>query len=778
MPYLLLFLVLFPPLTLAEVTTDGTLGARVQLDAPDYRISPDLGQQVNTTLFHSFETFSLDANETATFIGLPQLELIVSRVTGEHLSHINGLIQTEGLTGEDAGFFFINPNGIIFGEHAQLDLNGSVFFSTADTLYLTDEEGQGQGEFNATHPENTLLSVSNPSAFGFLDHDIAPLTINGSQLEVVNGSLFGAVAGGIYINNGATISTPSVANSPTFNPVEGNDDIELSSGIALVSVGSAGTLFLEGAEEELILTFEQQEGSEIPLLSFNQDPNKVLVNFDGEQFGDIEINNNSHLIADSEGNSASLVYLQGKQVKFDNHSSISANSYGNQTEDTLGNYIWLLGDELILDHDSRIYGQKRSGTGFGSGLLAVIKEDIRLLNRSGIKLDTLSEGNAGNANIFTKNLYMENSFMNSASVGTGDGGSIWIQATESIRLKGDDTEIVQQAESFLSRVKHIDTPEEQQAFIDGLSNIQIVDIAKLSGDSIGQGNAGAIFLLTDQFNADTFMLTSEAVNGNAGGIFIQATDIKLKDFMISSSVLTRGNGGKVVLNADNTLVAQRGLFLSAAGDDASAGNVDMLGDVLYFDHANISTSARRSGGGDIRIDADRTLLFRNAEILASVAESVGDGGDINIAFPFYMVANKSSLLAQASGGHGGNISIQAHNLITSDDSVVDASSERGVDGEVTIQAPDVNFNEATLVFKPQFLELDMQIRDMCRVRLIDQLPTEFQLDYSFIVSPFSGQYSQIEDWQPSFTRQTFSQFKRRLSDLARCSLHDNAVYEY
>jgi len=131
------------------------------------------------------------------------------------------------------------------------------------------------------------------------------------------------------------------------------------------------------------------------------------------------VSNDSHLIADSEGNTASLVYLQGKQIKFDNYSSITANSYGDQTENTLGNYIWLLGDELILDHESRIYGQKRSGTGFGGGLLAVIKDNISLLNRSGIKLDTFSEGHAGSAEILTTNLYIENSFAGSASLGSG-----------------------------------------------------------------------------------------------------------------------------------------------------------------------------------------------------------------------------------------------------------------------------------------------------------------------------------------------------------------------
>jgi len=37
------------------VTTDGTLGRAGALTGPDYRITPDLGQQAGGNLFHSFE---------------------------------------------------------------------------------------------------------------------------------------------------------------------------------------------------------------------------------------------------------------------------------------------------------------------------------------------------------------------------------------------------------------------------------------------------------------------------------------------------------------------------------------------------------------------------------------------------------------------------------------------------------------------------------------------------------------------------------------------------
>ncbi|MEK7991244.1 MAG: filamentous hemagglutinin N-terminal domain-containing protein, partial [Thiotrichaceae bacterium] len=746
-----LLLSLIPTILLAEITTDGTLGEKLQLNAPDYQVSADLGQQVNNTLFHSFETFNLNAGETATFFGSEQLEYILSRVTGEQASFLNGALRTSGV--DDIEFYFMNPNGIIFGQHAQLDINGSVFFSTADTLYLAEEFGDGTGEFSATHPENTLLTVAEPFAFGFLDNDIAPLTINGSQLQVDGGNLLGIAAGDIHVTAGANIFTLGI---PETDVVKDDDDFSLSSGIALVSIGSSGFLDLTGNSEGLLINDESDPASPIPVFKTEQNPRKVLIDFDGEEWGDITIDENSHLIADSEGNSASLVYLQAEKIIFDNQSSIHANAYGDQTINGLGNYIWLFADELTLDNQSQIIGQKISGTGFGSGVLGFVDESITLRNNSSMSVDTTGKGNAGSIVLFTRNLTMDNSLMSTQSKGLGNGGSIWIQATESINFTGDEENIIEKINDLFRFAADIQAEGEQQLFLDELDSLTRLDATKLRADSINGGNAGAIFLLTDKLTANTFLLTSETVRGNAGGVFIQANNAEIKDFIFSSSVLTEGNGGIVFVDIEDSLKAEGGLFISAARGNASAGGVYIESDILYFNKTNISTTALRGGGGNVVLNVDNIALFSTSQVLASAEESNGDGGDVSIEYPVYLVSNHGLILAQARGGRGGNISIKALNLIASNDTRVSASSEQGIDGIINIQAPDVNFNEASLVFTPKFAVLNTNVRDMCKVRIADQLPTEFQLDYSFIVLPFSGQYSSLEDWQPSYTRQEFS----------------------
>jgi filamentous hemagglutinin family protein len=119
----------------AQVTLDGTLGRAGPLPGPDYQITADLGRQVGGNLFHSFGQFSIHTGESATFSGPNSVHNIIGRVTGGETSLIDGTLRS---TIPGANLYLLNPAGVLFGEHAQLDVPGSVHVSTADVLRLTD----------------------------------------------------------------------------------------------------------------------------------------------------------------------------------------------------------------------------------------------------------------------------------------------------------------------------------------------------------------------------------------------------------------------------------------------------------------------------------------------------------------------------------------------------------------------------------------------------------------------------------------------------------------
>jgi len=188
----LLMMSLVAPFTEAEVIVDGTLGYQGALEGPHYQIGAALGQQQGGHLFHSFSDFNIHTGESATFSGPNTVQNIISRVTGGNPSRINGLLRS---TIPEADFYFINPYGILFGEGAELDVQGSFHASTADRLRFSDGS-----EFNARTPNNGLLTVAPVEAFGFLTDTPSAISVENSTLSVSEGKTLSLIGGNLQLD--------------------------------------------------------------------------------------------------------------------------------------------------------------------------------------------------------------------------------------------------------------------------------------------------------------------------------------------------------------------------------------------------------------------------------------------------------------------------------------------------------------------------------------------------------------------------------------------------
>ncbi len=128
--------------SIAQVVPDTTLGNENSIVTPNATIKNlpgsliEGGAERGANLFHSFSEFSIGDLQRVYFANPIGIETIFSRVTGNNVSNINGVL---GVLVGNADLFFLNPNGIIFGENASLDINGSFIGSTANSLVFGDD---------------------------------------------------------------------------------------------------------------------------------------------------------------------------------------------------------------------------------------------------------------------------------------------------------------------------------------------------------------------------------------------------------------------------------------------------------------------------------------------------------------------------------------------------------------------------------------------------------------------------------------------------------------
>ena len=111
----------------AQISPDQTLGNESSIVSPNAAVRGFPAELIQggatrgVNLFHSFSQFNVRDGQRVYFANPVGIETILSRVTGADPSRIFGTLGVNGT----ANLFLINPNGILFGPNARLDVAGS-----------------------------------------------------------------------------------------------------------------------------------------------------------------------------------------------------------------------------------------------------------------------------------------------------------------------------------------------------------------------------------------------------------------------------------------------------------------------------------------------------------------------------------------------------------------------------------------------------------------------------------------------------------------------------
>ena len=613
----------------AQIIPDNTLGSENSIVTPgQLRDLIEGGAIRGDNLFHSFSEFNVNDGQQVYFVNPDSILNIFTRVTGVNPSDIFGTLGVDG----GANLVLINPNGIHFGENATLDVSGSFFVTTAESVVFGN-----QGEFSAKQPEAPpLLTVNITPGLQYGDNPPAEL-INEGQISV----------GGKLVFSGSSItSTGSLTGSEVV--------VEAVDGDAQVQDVTAQTATLKAEENLLLHSSQLQTTGDLNLLA--EDTviirDSVSKPFLAQTGGNLHIQGNQaidilalnhpqtpfqslgNLTLASDGNiSTDAHFFSGGNLSFVNLAGqpgtvvslydpiISADgdvSFGNYTGAALKveatGEINVTGDVTITTPDVLL-----NGTAPNDPDVDILTTEPAFILRAG--LDSLENTpsalptNAGSSTFTGSNpATTPGGITVNGNVSTGnllgDGGAIIFSAEGNITVNG---------------------------------NLNTTSSMGDSGD-ISLTTNGEISLNNAQITTDTFF-----ANGNAGSITIGAIgQVTVDNSSISSNVNppATGDGGDISINADSATITNSDLATSTA---------------LLSDSATID------------ISVNNQLSINNSSIVNAVPELIpGNAGAISLDAANINISNNSTINSDADSGAAGFIDIRADNSITITDSIVTA----------------------------------------------------------------------------------------------------------
>lgn len=685
------------PAAIAQLAPDRTLGSEQStIRNAGTRALIEGGARRGSNLFHSFEQFNINDGQRIYFANPNGVANIISRVTGRNTSNILGTLGVEG----NANLFFLNPNGIVFGQNATLDIQGSFVATTANRLQFGN-----QGFFDTNDSQAPSLLTVNPSALLFTQ--LSPGKIQTQSIANAGESLLGNPLFGLR-----------VADSQNLLLIGGDVSIQgglnaLAGKLGVVATSAPATVELSSDQRPAVQRISDSTRADVLI-----DQAAMTVEAGGNGSidilaKDIKIQGNSLLLAGIDRGLGSPDSRAG---------DIVLNATG-AVEVSGGSliYNWLLGrgasGNLMIQARSLLLnqGSEFSVSTFGQGsagrVILRVEDAISLVENTTVFnvvgfTDPKIIGSTGGIFIESGSLTMlDGAELIANTNGIGNAGDIVLQVRGDVKFAGTNDQGDPSGIFNVVRPEGVGNAGEIQLSAGSLS---ITDGATIQTNTRGQGNAGNIkiqvrdrlFLDSEDYTQDLTGIysTVAAGEGQGGNIDVQAGSlIVLNGAQLTANTFSRGNAGNITVQVrdqaifdgstigvslpiDRTRVIRSGIF-SGVGEGFTDGTIPAFGN-----------------GGNIRLSANQIELQNGAAFGAIlVSDSQGNAGSITLTAKDRILINGQNSIGDKSGvfttvnpgaiGNANNIQITTDRLTLSNGGSLEASiGGVGLAGDIRINS--------------------------------------------------------------------------------------------
>lgn len=559
----------------------------------------------------NWRDFSIGAGETTRFIQPSSSSIILNRVTGGNPSTILGRMQANGRV------MLLNPNGILFGRNAQVDVSGLVA-STAD---LSDDDFMA-GRMRFARPGEGM--VINAGRINIHDHGFAALMAksveNTGTIEARLGRISLAAGDAFTLDltgdNLVAIQLP-VATTP--RRADGSPVPAL--------VANSGSLIAEGGRVQLsaralegVIRNSVNSDGVVRVSSVRREGGRIILG--GGDHGTVTVNGRLEATSSAPAARGGWIGISGEMVDIQENARIDASGPG--------------GGGTVL-----IGGDYQGGAIIDANLTYAPARHTRVAHGAEIKADALEQGDGGKVIVWADGATGFGGAISArGGAAGGDGGFAEVSGKQHLQYRG---------------LADLRAP----LGTDGELLLDPTDITICNGCATGALTLGA---------------TIGDDGGNAATSMLDVADIEAQLLLGNVTITTSSGGagtGDINFAETESLTymgaAERTLTFISDNHSYINGNIDSTNAPLNLSvssHMNASVAASDVSaiylhGGDLTVSAGHVATIGDGSALHNVYT---EGGDviINAGNGAFDMTGQIAIKLQGIDAGGGNISATSH----------------------------------------------------------------------------------------------------------------------